>query len=129
MFPNRPMTPEELAKLRRRMDTSRTQLTYGPMATDIGTGLGQIGTAIGYRMMKNRYDSQFPDAPGGSQPNPIVQALIGRGMKSQFPQAPQPAPQPMPQPVQQPQATAPVINGGGGLLAGLFGRKTGGGLY
>lgn len=144
MFSNQPLTPQQLALLRRRMDSAQTELTYGGMPTDIGSGLQRLGTAIGYAAMKHRYNSQFPDAPPpppGAMPQQqnkppiqgIVEALSGNRMPWQFPAAPSAPPSSTATfgPIGGGTEPAPQFPKPGGLfgLGGIFGRKSAGGLW
>lgn len=97
MFSNQPMTPQQLAMLRQRIGASEDALA-GPMPTNFGSGLQQLGSAIGLAAMRARYNSQFPDAPvaqgGAAQQQPaspfqrVAEALSGNRMPWQFPDAP-----------------------------------------
>lgn len=140
MSSNQPLTPQQLALLHRRMDSAQSEMTYGGMPTDVGSGLQRLGTAIGYAAMKHRYNSQFPDAPGGmpqQQNKPpiqgIVEALSGNRMPWQFPDAPvtPSTPTATPGPVGAGTNPAPPFQKPGGLfgLGGIFGQKSGGGLW
>lgn len=137
-----PMTPEQIARLRSQIDARQLGMAYGNYAPNIGGGLHALGDGIALRVMRNRLNSQFPDAPGGGAQQPpanplhqkIVEGITGNRASWQFPAAPPPSPQ------QQPVASgAPEMAGGGfgggaggglgGFFRGLMNFKPGGGLW
>lgn len=135
-----PMTPEQISRLRSQIDAKQLGMSYGNYAPNIGGGLHALGDGIALRVMRNRLNSQFPEAPGGGGQQPpanplhqkIVEGITGNRASWQFPAAPPTQQQPV-------ASGAPEMAGGGfsggeggglgGFFRGLMNFKPGGGLW
>jgi len=117
-FPDRGETPQTIARKREIAD----RIMYA------------LGDGIALRVMRNRLNSQFPEAPGGGGQQPpdnplrqkIVEGITGNRAPWQFSAAPTPSPQqPMPSPT--PEMAGSGSGGGlGGFFRGLMNFKPGG---
>ena len=82
--PQRPMTPQEISRLRSQIESKELGMAMGNYAPNVGGGFHAIADGIALRTMRNRLNSQFPQAPGAqAQPgNSILGALTGGGLNN-----------------------------------------------
>lgn len=60
---NRPMTPEEVARLRDQIEGREMNLAAGNYAPNIGGGLHALGDGIALNVMRRRMNNHFPAPP------------------------------------------------------------------